>query len=104
MEPGLSEIQHDKLKELCRKWCISRLSIFGSSLTGQLGPNSDVDLLVEFGPNEQWSLMDLVRAEEEFSGLFGRRVDLTDKKSLERSSNRIRRDAILKTAELIYSG
>lgn len=103
MPTVLSEIPHEKLKELCGKWRINRLSLFGSALSGQLRPDSDIDLLVEFDTNEQWSIMDLVRAEEEFAGLFLRRVELVDKKNLERTSNWIRRDAILKTAEVIYA-
>lgn len=90
------------LRALCRKWKIQRLELFGSARTGQLGPDSDIDLLAEFEPDEQWSLMDLARAEDEFASLFGRRVDLVDRKNLERSENWIRRDAILRSAELVY--
>jgi predicted nucleotidyltransferase len=57
--------------------------------------------LVEFEPDEQWSLVDLARAEEEFSSLFGRRVELVERKSLERSANWIRRDAILQSTEVV---
>lgn len=96
-------VSDKELRVLCRKWRIHRLALFGSAKRGQLRPDSDIDLLVEFETGERWSLMDLVRAEAEFADLFGRRVDLVDKSNLQRSSNWIRRDAILKSAEVIYA-
>jgi predicted nucleotidyltransferase len=103
MKIALGEVSVEDLGALCLKWRISRLALFGSALSGQLGPDSDIDLLVEFEPEEQWSLLDLVRAEAEFADLFGRRVDLVDKRSLERSSNWIRRRKIFGSAEEIYA-
>jgi predicted nucleotidyltransferase len=79
------------------------LEIFGSAKTGRLGPDSDIDLLADFEADEQWSLMDLVRAEEEFSSLLRRKVDLVDRKNLERSANTIRRNAILNSTEVVYA-
>lgn len=102
MRIGDLEVSEQALRQLCRNWKISRLEIFGSALTGQLRPDSDIDLLVEFEPDEQWSLMDLARAEEDFSLLFGRRADLVVRKSLERSVNWIRREAILSSTEMVY--
>ena len=98
-----AEISYDSLHMLCAKWKIRRLELFGSALTGELRPDSDIDLLAEFTPDETWSLMDLVRAEQEFSVLIGRRVELLDRKNLERSPNWIRRKAILASAEVIYA-
>ncbi len=97
------DVADEALKDLCRKWKICRLALFGSARTGLLGPESDVDLLADFEPDETWSLMDLARAEEDFAGLIGRRVDLVDRASLQRSANRFRRDAILNSAEVIYA-
>jgi uncharacterized protein len=99
---GEAEIQDDAVAAMCDKWKIRRLEIFGSARTGRLGPDSDIDLLAEFDPDEQWSLLDLALAEEDFSSLFGRKVDLVDRKNLERSANRIRRDAILNSAEVVH--
>ncbi len=97
------EVPDKALQRICRKWKIHRLELFGSARTGRLGPDSDIDLLAEFDADEQWSLMDLARAQEEFSLLFGRKVDLVDRKNLERSANPIRRDAILNSAEVVYA-
>jgi uncharacterized protein len=103
MNIGTIEISNEKLEALCIKWRIRRLALFGSARSGQLGPESDIDLLADFDPGEQWSLMDLAHAEAEFANVFGRRVDLVDKHSLQRSPNWIRRDAILGSAEEIYA-
>ena len=102
MRIGDIEISDEALSSLCRKWKICRLELFGSARIGRLQANSDIDLLVEFDPDEEWSLMDLARAQEEFSLLLGRKVDLVDRLSLQRSANWIRRDAILGSAEVIY--
>jgi len=103
MRIGGIEVPEQALRALCKQWKIRRLELFGSAQTGQLRADSDIDLLIEFEPDEKWSLMDLARAEEEFTLLFGRKVDLVDRKNLERSTNWIRRDAILNSAEEVYS-
>ncbi len=103
MRIGEIEVPDEALREMCRKWKIRRLELFGSARSGRLGPDSDIDFLVEFEANEQWSLMDLVRAEEDFSRLLGRKADLVDRKNLERSANLIRRDAILNSTEVVYA-
>jgi uncharacterized protein len=103
MRIGDIEVPDKALREMCRKWKIRRLELFGSARYGRLGPNSDIDFLAEFEADEQWTLMDLVRAQEEFSMLLGRKVDLVDRKNLERSANLIRRDAILNSTEVVYA-
>jgi predicted nucleotidyltransferase len=103
MRIGDMEIADGALQSMCHKWKIRRLELFGSARTGRLGPDSDIDLLAEFEEDEEWSLMDLARAEEELSLLLGRQVDLVDRKNLERSANSIRRDAILTSTEVVYA-
>lgn len=102
MKIGDLEIPDEALGAMCRKWKIRRLELFGSARAGRLRTDSDVDLLAEFEPDEHWSLMDLARADEEFSVLLGRKVDLVDRMNLQRSANWIRRDAILESTEVIY--
>jgi predicted nucleotidyltransferase len=63
MKIGNGEISDEALGAVCRKWKIWRLGLFGSARTAEFRPDSDVDFLVEFEPDEQWSLMDLARAE-----------------------------------------
>ena len=67
-----------------------------------LRPGSDVDVLATFSSDADWSLLDHVRMEEEASALFGRKVELVNRKAIERSDNYIRRKAILETAQPYY--
>ena len=92
-------IPAERLHEFCRKWNIAELRIFGSALREDFRPDSDLDLLVSFTPEADWSLLDHVAMEEELSAIAGRKVDLVSRRAIERSSNWIRRKAILETAE-----
>lgn len=92
----------DRLAEYCRANGIARLDLFGSALRADFGPESDIDLLVEFEPDRTLGILDIVRIEQEFSEIFGRKVDLVERPAVERSRNYIRRAAILKSAETIY--
>ena len=65
---------------------------------------SDLDILVRFAPDARWSLLDLVRVEEELVGIFGRPVDLVTRRSVEQSLKWIRREAILGAVEPVYAG
>jgi predicted nucleotidyltransferase len=67
----------EALARLCRQNRIRRLSLFGSTLKGLAGEDSDVDLLVEFEPGAKPGLLGLSQIELELSGLLGgRKVDL----------------------------
>ena len=59
------EIPKEKIADFCRKWKIVELSLFGSVLRDDFRPNSDVDLLVTFSPDAEWSLLDHMAMEEE---------------------------------------
>ena len=96
------EIPVESLKRFCRKWGIQRVALFGSVLRADFGPGSDVDVLVDFQAGAMRSLLDLAEAEEELSSIFGRPVDLVDRKSIERSENWIRRRDILGSATIVY--
>jgi hypothetical protein len=88
-----------QLEEFCRRWKIAELRVFGSALREDFRPDSDLDLLVRFTPDADWSLLDHVAMEEELSGIVGRKVDLVSQRAIERSSNWIRRKTILENAE-----
>ncbi len=83
----------------CRKWHIRELSLFGSAVRGELGPDSDLDFLVSFEPGVSLSLGDLVDMKEELQERFGHPVDLVEKEAL---SNPWRRRSILVSCEVIY--
>lgn len=96
-------IPRERLDEFCRRWRIAELRVFGSALREDFRPDSDLDLLVRFAPDADWSLMDHVAMEEELAGIVGRKVDLVSQRAIERSSNWIRRKAILETAEPYFA-
>ena len=68
-------IDREAIAEFCRRNHIRRLSLFGSVLTDRFGPESDVDVLVEFEPGVVIGF-DYFRIEEELSDVLGRKVDL----------------------------
>jgi predicted nucleotidyltransferase len=89
-----------KLEALCRKYGIAKLSLFGSASRGELTPESDVDLMVEFAPDSRTSLFDITQMQDEFSGaLGGRKVDIATPEILR---NPFRRDSIAPDLKLIY--
>jgi predicted nucleotidyltransferase len=96
-------IPNSALADFCRRWKIRELALFGSVLSNAFGPTSDVDVLVTFLPEAEWSLLDHIQIEEELSALLGRSVDLVSKKAVERSENWVRRRAILESAEVVYA-
>ena len=101
MNPQI-HVPGSRLTEYCRANGIKRLDVFGSALRADFGPESDIDLLVEFEPDRKLGFFDFVRIEQEFADLFGRKVDLVERIAVERSRNYIRRAAILGSAETIH--
>jgi len=95
-------IDRKKVADFCRRCKITEFALFGSVLRDDFRPDSDVDVLVTFAPDAEWSLFDDVDMEEELSAIFGRKVDLVSRRAVERSDNWIRRKAILSTAEPVY--
>ncbi len=93
----------DRIKEFCHRWKIVELSLFGSALREDFRPDSDVDLLVRFAPDADWSLLDHARMERELSEILGREVDLVSRTAVEASPNWIRRREILSTARALYA-
>jgi uncharacterized protein len=85
-----------EIAEICRRYKVRELSLFGSALRGKIGPDSDIDLLVDFLPDAEVSLFRHAAAEREFSDLLGRRVDLVSKRALRAAL----RDQLLSQARL----
>jgi predicted nucleotidyltransferase len=96
------ELPAKGIAAFCGKWKVRELSLFGSVLRDDFGPDSDVDVLVEFAPGAAWTFPELIEMEAELARLVGRRVDLVERRSVERSENYIRRREILRTAESVY--
>ncbi len=92
-------IDEAALEELCRRYGVRRLSLFGSALKGTDRHDSDVDLLVEFEPDAKPSLLTMAEIEIEVSPLLGgRKVDLRTAQDL----SQYFRDEIVRTAEPQY--
>ena len=103
MTPMNLGIGPEKIADFCRRWKIKRLAIFGSAATGELRPASDIDLLVTFSQDADWTMFDHFTMEEELSSLFGRDVDLISIRAVEENPNPISRREILNSARQIYA-
>lgn len=96
-------LDREKIGEFCRRWKITEFALFGSVLRHDFRPDSDVDVLVSFAPDAEWSLLDHISMEDELSAMLGRKVELVSRRAIERSANWIRRKAILEDAEPYYA-
>jgi predicted nucleotidyltransferase len=96
-------IPRKKLAEFCNRWKITELALFGSVLRNDFRSDSDIDLLVSFSPRAKISLFDLVRMQNELKEIFGRDVDLVERRAIENSENYIRRKSILSNTKVIYA-
>lgn len=97
------EVSHEKIAEFCQKWRIIEFCLFGSVLREDFRPESDVDVLVTFAPQCEPSFLQMLQMESELRQLFGRQIDLVDRRLVEQSDNYIRRRHILDTAQVIYA-
>jgi predicted nucleotidyltransferase len=92
------EISKDVIEEFCLRNHIRKLSLFGSVLREDFGPESDVDILVEFEPDAHIGL-GICRMARELSEMLGRRVDLRTPAEL----SRYFRQRVLDTTEVQFS-
>jgi len=94
------QLDRSALASFCRKWRIRELSVFGSALRDDFGPESDLDFLVSFEPGASWDLWDLVGLREDLMSIAGREVDIVVKEALR---NPYRRREILANREVIHA-
>jgi hypothetical protein len=93
-------ISKDKVEEFCRRNHIIKLALFGSVLRDDFGPDSDIDVLVEFEPDAGVGFFELYDIEQELSSLLdGRKVDVSTPKCL----SKYFRDKVLSEAEVHYA-
>lgn len=92
-------IPHDELAAFCRRNHIMKLSLFGSVLRNDFGPESDIDVLVEFEQGRVPGLITFAGMELELSRIFGRKVDLRTPEDL----SKFFRDEVVKSAEGLYA-
>lgn len=98
--PPRINISKEKIEGFCRRWKIKEMSIFGSALRDDFGPESDVDFLVTFVEQARWTLFDWVEMIDELKKITGREIDLVERESIR---NPFRRRSILENMEIIYA-
>lgn len=99
LQLGSARVDEDKLADLCRQYHVRELSVFGSAARGEMRPESDVDLLVDFMPEAKVDLFDYSGLMLDLTHLIGRKVDLVSKKGLKP----LIRASVLKEARLLYA-
>lgn len=93
------EVPRDRIADFCRRHRIRKLSLFGSVLRDDFGPESDVDVLVEFEEGTRVGLIRLAEMEIELGEILGRKADLRTANDL----SRYFREQVLQTAEVHYA-
>ena len=89
----------EQIAAFCQRWKIVEFAVFGSILREDFCPDSDVDVLVTFMPNDGWSLFDVMDLQRELAAMVHRPVDLLEKRDLK---NPFRRAEILRTHQVLY--
>jgi predicted nucleotidyltransferase len=95
----ISDTTRVKLEEICRRYHVRKLSIFGSALHGDARPESDLDILVEFIPGHVPGFFTFVDLRDELSTTFDRQVDLRTSEDL----SKYFRDNVVKEAQAVYA-
>jgi hypothetical protein len=99
--PVAIELPQAAISQFCQRWKIEEFYLFGSVLRDDFRSDSDIDVMVQFAADARWGF-EIVQMKQELEEIFGRKVDLLTKKSIEQSKNWIRRKEILGTAREIY--
>lgn len=105
--PGATTKPHidpRRLERICKKYRIKKLSLFGSVVRDDFGPDSDVDVLYEPEPRSaRTKTMDwFMAASDALADLFGRRVDFVARTLVANSKNKHRSQSILEDERVIY--
>jgi uncharacterized protein len=96
--PGI-EITETALRELCEQFQVSELAVFGSAARGDMGAQSDIDLLVEFRLGHRMGLFEFAELGAKLAAILGRKVDLVSKRGLK---PRVR-PGVLREARPLYA-
>lgn len=92
-------IPQDKIAELCRRYSVRELLLFGSAIRDDFSLASDIDLIVDFLPEAKITFPELLRLQGEISSVVGRNVDLVSKAGLKPKFS----DLVLPLAQQIYA-
>lgn len=91
------------LRAFCERWSIRELALFGSVLRDDFSAESDIDVLVTFEPDHEWSVLDHLRMEGELREIVGRDVEIVSARAIEENANWLTRQSIIDTAQRIYA-
>ncbi len=91
-------VDRARLAEVCERYGVVGLSVFGSVARGEARPDSDLDLLYVLAPGRHLGFS-INRLEDELAELFARPVDLVSKAALHRTI----RDDVLAEARELYA-
>ncbi len=96
---GQLDLPLERIAEICRRYRVRELSIFGSALGDEFRSESDVDILVDFVPAHGLGLFEYLACQHELGDVLGREVDLVQKSGLKE----LVRDEVLRTMRVIYA-
>ena len=99
MRTDMINLPMEDITDLCKRYHVRELALFGSAAKGNLRKDSDIDLLVEFEPDAQVGFITLSRMQRELSNLIHRKVDLVPKGGLKP----ILRHDVLSTIKVLYA-
>jgi uncharacterized protein len=99
LQLGDAPVDPPSLAEVCRRYGVKELALFGSAVRGEMRRESDIDVMVEFEPGARIGLIKFESLVEELESLAGRRVDLVTKRGLKPWV----RPQALKDARIIYA-
>lgn len=95
-------IPKNEIEEFCRQSHIRSFGLFGSVLRDDFRPGSDIDVLVEFEEGQEPDLFRILDLQNQLAEILGHKVDLVERRAVEKNENYIRRRHILESVELIY--
>ena len=98
----LIELNIQHINNLCRKYKVKTLAVFGSILTDRFNDESDVDLLVDFDTtnHEEWDYVDnYFSLRDGLESILGRKVDLIEEGGIR---NPLFRKAVESQKKMIY--
>src|ERR1700690_3923726 len=98
LQLGNTQVDEAALADVCVRYRVRELSLFGSAARGEMRPDSDIDILVDFLPDSGIDLVDYAGLMLDLSQFLGRKVDLVSKNGLKP----LIRASVLEEARLLY--
>ena len=97
----LADINSQALRDLCIAYRVRKMYVFGSIVTGEMTPTSDLDVVVDFdreGPDGAFD--QFMGFKENLEELYGRPVDLLTQRSFR---NPLFEAEVERTKHLVYA-